>query len=223
MAQSPGEQIKPLAPNISSSPQFNNQEHQIQGTISEQKIIRIKKFVTWCGCVTALLLIFVVIIIVLAFTVYNVKEPKVKMNGITLLNGTFTKDAPYNITLVADVSVKNTNYFTFRFVNSTTKVYYDGTGIGEGTTPPGKAKARRTKRFNVSMAIMANKLMDIPSLRNDVSDLAVTFSTYTRIDGKVKVLNLFKRKVVVELNCTTEYNTTTGVIDGNDCLTRVDI
>ncbi|XP_061337894.1 late embryogenesis abundant protein At1g64065-like [Gastrolobium bilobum] len=223
MAQSQREQVKPLAPFIPSS-HFSIQEHQ-QNINSEHQIIRIRKFVRCCGCVTALVLIFVVIIIVLAFTVYNVQDPEVRMNGVTLLNGTLANGATNNITLVADVSVKNKNAFTFRFGNTTTSVYYDGTGIGEGTTPPGKAKARRTMRFNVTMEIMAKKLLANPSLKSDlIIDQALNISSYTMIDGKVKILNMFKRKVVVELNCTIQYNITTGLVThGDNCLGIVDI
>ncbi|KAJ1408249.1 Ferric reductase, NAD binding domain, partial [Sesbania bispinosa] len=71
-----------------------------------------------------------VILIVLAFTVYNVKEPEVKMNGVW----------------------KHHHH-----------CYYDGKGIGQGTTPPGKAKARRTMRFNVTMEIMAKELLNSPT------------------------------------------------------------
>lgn len=223
--QSQREQFKPLAPFISSSPSpFNNNKQ----AFSEQQTIRVKKFVRWCGCVTALVSILAVIVIVLGFTVYNVKQPEVRMNSVTLLNGSIPTNGTSssgNITLLADVSVKNPNAFTFRFGSTTTNVFYDGIGIGQGTTPPGKAKARRTLRYNVTMHVMANKMMEDPTLRRDMSeDQALNISSYTRIDGKVKVLNLFKRKVVVELNCTIEYNVTTGLTShGDNCLGQVSI
>jgi len=96
--------------------------------------------------------------------------------------------------------------------------------LGEGTSPPGKAKARRTVRLNVTMEIMAKKLLGIPSLESDLRDKALNISSYTRIDGKVKILNLFMKKVVVELNCTIQYNTTSGLVsNGDNCLKRVDV
>ncbi|KAK7318167.1 hypothetical protein RJT34_02866 [Clitoria ternatea] len=218
------EQVKPLNP-FTSSTHFTTQEDH-RDTSQQQKTIRIRKFIRCCGCVTALLLIFIVIIIVLAFTVYNVKEPKVRMNKATLLSGAFANgsSSTTNVTILADVSVKNPNAFTFRYGNATTVVYYDGNGIGGGTTPEGKAKARRTQRFNVTMDIDTKKVLDDPNLKSDLKDQALNISTYTRIDGKVKILNLFMRKVVVEMNCTIQYNITTGLTtNGDDCLGEVDI
>ncbi|KAK7358566.1 hypothetical protein VNO77_00499 [Canavalia gladiata] len=221
MAQSP-EQVKPLAPFISSN-YLSRQEDQ---NISERKIIRIRKFVRCCGCVTALVLIFVVIILVLGFTVYNVKEPEVRMNRVILLNRTLANGAINDVTLLADISLKNSNAFTFRFGYTNTTVYYDGTEIGEGTSPPGKAKARRSIRFNVTMEIMAKKLLAVPSSESDIrDDQALNISSYTMVDGKVKIYNLFMKKVVVELNCTIQYNITTGLTssNGGNCLGLVDL
>lgn len=217
------QQFKPLAPFIPfthfSSP--NNLENP--QNISEQKTKRIKKIVRWCGCITALLLICIVIIIVLSFTVYNVQEPEVRMNGVTLINGTFANGGG-NVTLLADISVKNPNHFTFRYGNTTTIVYYHGIEIGESIAPAGKAKARRTMRLNVTMEIMAKRVVDNPKWTADLRDQDLDISSYTRMDGKVKILNLFKRKILVELNCTNTYNTTTGLVThGDTCLGFVSI
>ncbi|XP_057747351.1 uncharacterized protein LOC130966552 [Arachis stenosperma] len=225
------DQFKPLAPFISSSPSpppspFNTNHH----AISEMQIRRIKRALCCCGCITALFCIVAVILIVLSFTVYNVTDPEVRLNGVTIINGTLnlkanaTSPSPSgDVTLLADLSVKNRNSFAFRYGTTTTTVYYEGRGIGEGTIPPGKTKGKRTMRFNVTMQVVAQKLVDAPGLRSDVEDdQAVNISSYARIDGKVKVLNLFYRKVVVLLNCTVEYNVTTGhIFHGDNCFNDI--
>lgn len=227
MAHTHREQFKPIAPNFISlsthyrSPSAENQHHNL----SEHKSKTLKKCAIWCGCVTAILLLLFVILIVLAFTVYNVKDPEVRMNAVTLINGTFTGTNATNIvTILADMSVKNTNSFTFRYGEVNTTVYYDGTEIGRGLTPPGKAKAQRTERFNVTLEIMAKKVVDKPEWVVDIRDRGLNFSTYTKMSGKVKILNLIKRKVGVELNCTSQYNITTRLITrGDNCVGFVSI
>ncbi|CAI8619514.1 unnamed protein product [Vicia faba] len=227
MAHTHREQSKPLAPNFISlathyrSPSAENQHQHL----SEHKTKRMKKCVIWCGCITAILLLLFVILIILAFTVYNVKDPEVRMNGVTLISGNFTSNnASSIVTILADMSVKNTNSFTLRYGVVNTTVYYDGTEIGGGVTPAGKAKAQRTGRFNVTLEIMAKKLEDKPGWIVDIRDQGLNFSTYTKMSGKVKILNLFKRKVGVELNCTSLYNITTRLIThGGNCVGFVSI
>ncbi|CAJ1937352.1 unnamed protein product [Sphenostylis stenocarpa] len=222
MAQSPDQQIKPLAPFISST-HFNRQEDQ-DYTFEQKKNIRLRKFILCFGCATAIVVLLVVIVLVLGFTVYSVKEPEVRMNRVTLLSGTFANGATDNVTLLADISVKNRNAFIFRFGNATTDVYYDGAGIGVGASPSGKAKARRTIRVNTTIEIMAKKLLENPNMVTDLKDQAFNVSSYTRIHGKVKILNIFPKKVVVKMNCTIAYNITTGLVtNGDNCLGTVDI
>ncbi|CAL5214893.1 unnamed protein product [Lathyrus oleraceus] len=224
MAHTHREQFKPLAPNFISltthyrSPSAENQHQHL----SEHKTKRMKTCIKWCGCVTAILLLLFVILIVLAFTVYNVKDPEVRMNGVTLIGGNFT--VSNTVTILADMSVKNTNSFTFRYGEVNTTVYYGGTEIGGGVSPPGKAKAQRTGRLNVTLEIMAKKLVDKPEWVVDIRDQGLNFSTYTKMRGKVKILNLLKRNVGVELNCTSQYNITTGLIThGDNCVGFVSI
>ncbi|KAL2342712.1 hypothetical protein Fmac_003997 [Flemingia macrophylla] len=222
MALSPDQQLKPLAPFISSThhhfapPQEDEQE--------DKKNTRIRNLVLCFGCGTALVVILVVIVLVLGFTVYNVQEPKVRLNAVTLLNGTFANNVTNNVTFLADMSVKNPNAFTFRFRNTTTTFYYYGAMIGEGHAPSGKAKARRTIKMNSTFEIIAKKLLGAPNLDRDLVDQALNISSYTRIEGKVKILNIFAREVMVEMNCTVVYNVTTGLVShGDNCLGNVDI
>ncbi|XP_028774755.1 late embryogenesis abundant protein At1g64065-like isoform X2 [Neltuma alba] len=127
-----------------------------------------------------------------------------------------------NMTLIADVSVKNPNVFTFRFGSSTTTLYYNGTGIGEGRTPPGKALGRKTMRLNVTVEIVTEKLMENPSLRSGlIREKALNISSYTKVGGNVKVLNLIKRKVEVSMNCTVVYNKTSGSTHAEACFTSI--
>jgi hypothetical protein len=227
MAHTHREQFKPIAPNFISltthfsSPSADNQQQHL----SERKTKRIKKFVIWCGCITAILLLLIVIVIILAFTVYNVKEPEVRMNSVTLISGSFNgSNASNNVTILADMSVKNTNSFTFRYGAANTTVFYNGIDIGGGIQPPGKAKAQRTARVNVTLVINAKKLVDNQDWIIDVRDQALNFSTYTKINGKVKILNMFKRSIGVELNCTSTYNIPTGSITrGDNCIGFINI
>ncbi|GAU19385.1 hypothetical protein TSUD_76290 [Trifolium subterraneum] len=145
------------------------------------------------------------------------------MNAVTLISGNFS-GASNTATVLADMSVKNTNSFTFRYGAVNTSVFYNDIEIGGGVTPPGKAKAQRTARFNVTLVLNAKQLVDNQEWITDIRDQGLNFSTYTKISGKVKILNMFKRKVDVELNCTSQYNITTrSITSGDNCVGYVNI
>ncbi|XVF10504.1 hypothetical protein REPUB_Repub07fG0188700 [Reevesia pubescens] len=214
------EQVKPLAP-VAFQTRSDDEE-----ALSMQLKLKKRGYIQCCGCITALLLILAVVILVMFFTVFRIQDPKIRMNSVTFQrletfpNGSLRTDV--NITLLVDVSVKNPNLATFRFNNSTTLIYYGGSVVGEGINLQGKAKARRTLRRNVTVDIVPDKILAIPSFMSDIASGALNISSYTRISGRVKILNIVKKKVVVKFNCSMTYRLSGGGFHGDRCRPELD-
>ena len=176
-----------------------------------------RKYIKCCGCVTALILILAVTLLVLGFTVFWIKDPVIKMNSIKLGGGSAVRSGT-NLTLVADVSVKNPNVASFKFSNATTSITYNDTVIGQAWTPPGKVKARRTLRMNVTVEIIPDKILALSRLWGDVvSSRSINISSCTRIRGRVKILKIIKKHVVVKMNCSMTVNVTSREILAQSC------
>ncbi|OMP06105.1 Late embryogenesis abundant protein, LEA-14 [Corchorus olitorius] len=211
------EQVKPLAPAAFQS-RSDDEE-----ALSKQFKLKNKKYVIQCcGCVAALVLILAVVILVLFFTVFRIHDPKIRFNSATILqppaffpNGSLRTDV--NVTLFADVSVKNPNAASFKFNNSTTLIYYGGKVVGEGVHLQGKAEARRTLRRNVTVNIIPEKVLEVPNAVADFASGALNISGYSRISGRVKILNIIKKNVVVKFNCSMTYRILTQDFVGEKC------
>ncbi|KAL3642704.1 hypothetical protein CASFOL_013519 [Castilleja foliolosa] len=148
--------------------------------------------------------------IALIFTVFKVKDPVIQMNSVAvtrldLVSGTTTPRPGSNMTLDADVSVKNPNYESFRYQNTTTAIYYRGVLIGEARGPPGRARARRTMRVNVTVDVMTDRVISQPGLGSDINSGLLTMSSYTVVDGRVKIL-MIRKYVTVRMNCSMTVN-----------------
>ncbi|KAJ7962470.1 Late embryogenesis abundant protein [Quillaja saponaria] len=106
-----------------------------------KKLRRRKCMIKCCGCITVFLQIKIIVIVILIFTLFRIKNPFFTLNGFTInkfpTSGT-------NMSITAVVSVKNPNMAPFRFSNTTTNLYYYGMVAGEAKAMPGNAKARRT-------------------------------------------------------------------------------
>ncbi|GAV85089.1 LEA_2 domain-containing protein [Cephalotus follicularis] len=216
------EQVKPLAPaSLRISSDYNDEAMSVQPNKLHKR-----NCIMCCGCVTALLLIIAVTMLVLIFTVFRIKDPIITMNQVTIqqmVNTSINRDLTQNVTLVADVSVKNPNVVSFKFGNTTTTASYGGTVVGEGRGPAGRAKAKRSIRMNITLDIMPQRLLAIPRFWSDVSSGALNMSSYTSISGKVKVLKIFNKHVVVRMNCTFTYNVSTQAILQDQCVTHVKV
>ncbi|XP_041011585.1 uncharacterized protein LOC121252723 [Juglans microcarpa x Juglans regia] len=215
------DQARPLAPATDRSSSDND-----EAALHIQKLRR-KRCVKWCGCVAALLLIQAVVILILIFTVFRVKDPVIKMNGVTvtkleLINGTTPKPGS-NMSLTADVSVKNPNVASFKYKNTTTTLFYHGMLVGEARGPPGQAKPRRTMRMNITVDIITDQLLSNPNLAADLKSEVLSMSSYSRIPGRVKMIGIIKKHVVVKMNCTFTVNITSQAIQSQKCKRKVSL
>ncbi|KAI8569685.1 hypothetical protein RHMOL_Rhmol02G0296500 [Rhododendron molle] len=219
------EQVKPLAP-ASHRQYFTDNNDTVLPPDSKKQ--RHRNYVQCCGCIVALMLIQAVVLLVLIFTVFRIKDPNLKMNSVRIsgLDSTNLSSltALTNITVTADVSIKNPNVVAFKFSNvTTTKVYYGGVEVGEGGNQPGVVAAQRTLRLNVTVELAVGKFLGVPRLVRDLTFGELNVSTYTRVGGKVKILGLFKKNVVVKMNCTMSVNVTSRVIGDQSCWQGVSI
>ncbi|XP_062074464.1 uncharacterized protein LOC133778521 [Humulus lupulus] len=217
------DQVRPLAPVATN--RFRSDEDD---NLSIQlKVPRRRTYVKCCGCVTAILVLIAVTFIILAFTVFHVRGPIVKMITVTgdprqLANITALVAASSNLTLIADMSVKNPNVASYRFGNTTTAVYCGGAEVGEGRNLGGIARARRTMRMNLTVDVSPAKLLTAPGfLAEYQANKSLTMNSFTRIVGRVKILNIVKKEVVVRLNCTVTYNLSSNAIQRQHCIRRV--
>ncbi|KAK4738846.1 hypothetical protein R3W88_002543 [Solanum pinnatisectum] len=220
------DQIRPLAP-ASDQPHSSDDN---ETTLNVKKRFHQRRCFKYCACVSTFLFLLAIIIIILIFTVFKIKDPIITMNGVTvekldLVNTSGTllpiPKPGSNMTIKADVSVKNPNYSSFRYSNTTTTISYRDTVVGEARGPPGKSKARKTMRMNVTIDIITDKIVSHPGLQDDISSGLLTMNSYTSVGGRVKLLNMIKKYVVVKMNCSITVNITSQSIQDQKCTKKV--
>ncbi|MBA0563920.1 hypothetical protein Golob_008880 [Gossypium lobatum] len=221
------EQVKPFASvtlgGVRSSSSSDDDE-----ALSMKMQLRKRRYIQCCGCIAALFLILAVVVLVLSFTVFRIGDPLIRLNSLTIqsldisTNGSL-QSTRVNLTLLVDVSVKNPNAATFKFDNGSTTIYYGGRVVGEGVHFQEKIKPRRTLRRNVTVEIDPVKFVDVPRF---VTDLMVAkrlnVSSHTRISGRVNIMNLFKKHVVVKFSCSMTVRIPSNGFHGEKCKPELD-
>ncbi|XP_044500996.1 uncharacterized protein LOC123222357 [Mangifera indica] len=188
------------------------------------KKVRRRKYVKCCGCITALLLILALVTVILLSTVFGMKEPELKLNSFTvtqlkLISGRIPEPG-FNMSFIADISVKNPNVASYRYSNTTTSLYYHGMFVGEARGPPGYAKAQETLRMNLTVDIITDRLLSSPNLQSDYVSGLLPVVSYTRVGGKANILNVFKMHVTVTMNCSVALNISSQGIQEHKCSKR---
>ncbi|XP_057805752.1 late embryogenesis abundant protein At1g64065-like [Salvia miltiorrhiza] len=176
--------------------------------IDEEKAkaaLRKRYLLRCCSCAGASLFFLCIFTVALAFTVFRARAPEFRLNGSTvkldLINGTGLPRPGSNATILADVSVKNRNFASFRHRSSAAPIYYRGAAIGEARAPPGNLPARRTERMNVTVDVIMDRVVALPGFGSDVESGSVTMSWCARVGGKAKFL-IVKKHVTMKMNCT---------------------
>ncbi|OAY41670.1 uncharacterized protein LOC110622390 [Manihot esculenta] len=160
-----------------------------------------------CLAVTAaVIVVFVLVVVILALTVFKAKKPSTTIDSITLDNLRMSLDiarmgVDLNMTLDVDLTVKNPNKVGFKFKNGSALLNYRGEVVGEVPIPAGKIGADETKPMNVTLTVMADRLLSNSQLYTDVASGAITLSTLIKLSGKVSILSIFKVNVHSKTTC----------------------
>ncbi|XP_041015958.1 late embryogenesis abundant protein At1g64065-like [Juglans microcarpa x Juglans regia] len=160
------------------------------------------------------------IIVLFVLLVMRIRNPKVRLSSVAVenLGVNFSSSSPsFHIKLTALVTVKNTNFGHFKFSNSTATFLYRGTEVGEGTILQARARARSTKKLNVTVSVDSSKVSRKSLLHSDINSGVLKLSSYAKLSGKIHLFKVVKKKKSAEMNCTMELNTKTKAIQNLAC------
>ncbi|KAF8696347.1 hypothetical protein HU200_037258 [Digitaria exilis] len=160
-----------------------------------------------CGCCATTVVLVGIVILVLALTVFKVKNPELTMNRVTLEGlgsdlGTAQHPVSVNATLSADISLRNPNVASFKFDRSETDFYYLGETVGVAYAPEGEVDAERTVRMNVTLDVLADRISPKVNTSEIIFGQDYNLTSYTEITGRVNVLGIYKRELDIKMNCS---------------------
>ncbi|KAK4268359.1 hypothetical protein QN277_025028 [Acacia crassicarpa] len=176
-----------------------------------------------CLAVTAALVIaLVLIVVILAFTVFKPKRPVDIVDSITIQEmhvglNVAKLVVDLNITLGIEVSIKNPNHFGFKYSESNALLNYRGQLVGEAPIPAGEISASGTEKINVSLTIMANRLLSNSQLFSDYVAGSLPLSTSITISGKVSILGLIHVNAVSASSCDFALSVANKTVEHKVC------
>ncbi|KAK7308084.1 hypothetical protein VNO77_41679 [Canavalia gladiata] len=164
--------------------------------------MRCSKGLKICCAVSAILLIIlVVVLVILFFTVFKPKDPDIILQSVKLERIEIGFPSPeINVSLGLVVTVENPNHGSFTYQNSTAYLNYRGNIVAEAPIHEDTIPARGDHNISTSLDIFADirKFKDLPS---DFLRGVINFTSTTTLQGKVKILHLFKFKATSYSNC----------------------
>ncbi|XWS13169.1 hypothetical protein CRYUN_Cryun36dG0014600 [Craigia yunnanensis] len=175
-----------------------------------------------CFGVMGVLIFSIILIVILAFTVFKAKRPVTTIDSVSLYNLKFSVDlarlqALLNASLNVDLSIKNPNKVGFKYTDSAAQLNYRGQQVGEVPIPAGKISADETVPMNLTLTIMADRLVSDSKFFSDVSGGELPLNAFAKISGKVNVFKLFKIHVVSSTSCDFTVFLSNSSVGNQDC------
>ncbi|KAF8413665.1 hypothetical protein HHK36_001657 [Tetracentron sinense] len=160
-----------------------------------------------------------IIILVFALTVMRIKTPDLKLRSVIIQNLNIVPGASpsFSTTLIGQMTVKNKNFGHYTFDNSRVTVSYGGNTVGETQKAKGCAKARNTRKMNITMEVSSEKLWSNSNLSNDVSSGMLIVSSHAELSGKVQLMKIMKKRKTAEMNCIMKVYLTSQAIEDLNC------
>ncbi|KAK4284410.1 hypothetical protein QN277_001248 [Acacia crassicarpa] len=160
-----------------------------------------------CGVTAIVVILLLVTSVILFLTVLKPKNPIIIIQPVKLERFDSAVSFPdlefeLNLTLGVVATVKNPNHASFTYQNSTATLSYRGNLVGEapvnGDTVPDHGE------LNVSTPLvvhLADKLLNGGNIVQDFNNGVVNFISATTLQGRVKILKIFKKKATSFSTC----------------------
>ncbi|KAI9108385.1 hypothetical protein K1719_020576 [Acacia pycnantha] len=174
-------------------------------------------------CFVFLLAAFVIlcaITLVFASLVLRVKRPLLQFESVSVnhLSHTTLQSSPsFNLTMVAQISVKNPNLGRFEYGNSSVKVLYGGSIVGDRELQSGRVKGRENRAINVSLNLRWDHVLSSGNLSSEILSRDFNLTAYTKLTGYVRLLKFFDKKRSTEMACLMRLNLTSNSVQNLQC------
>ncbi|KAL3524337.1 hypothetical protein ACH5RR_017171 [Cinchona calisaya] len=185
----------------------NRAKHDI-----ESSELRKKKRMKCLAYVAAFAVFQTAIILIFVLTIMKVRTPKFRVRSANLESSEVVTAAnpSFNMSMTAQLGVKNANFGNYKFQGSTVDFLYGNTPVGQAVVPKTKAGWRSTKKLTVVVNLSSNALTAGNSqLENDINAGFLTLNSQSTLNGKVELLFIFKKKKSINMDC----NLTIGLTD----------
>ncbi|XP_062103023.1 late embryogenesis abundant protein At1g64065-like [Humulus lupulus] len=171
---------------------------------SQSKELKRKKRIKLAIYIAIFAVFQIIVITVFGAVIMRAKSPKLRLSNSIEFQKFNVSSPSFDITFATQVRVKNSNFGPYNFDNTTAVFTYGGATVGQVTIPKSKAGIKSTKKINVIVSLNSSQLPNSASddLSRELAAGMLTFSGAARMNGKVELMWIMKKKKSANMNCT---------------------
>ncbi|OMO59902.1 Late embryogenesis abundant protein, LEA-14 [Corchorus capsularis] len=208
---------------------ISERKHKEESEQQEIQKQRRRRCLRACCLVSVIFVLLIsIVILILALTVFKVRQPKAtvvsaKLDGVTPRISFPVINIQLNVSLDLQLNVENKNHASFKHGSGKSLVSYQGNQIGEADIPPGFIPAMGSTTVSCKLTLdvdeMASKT-DLKGFIDDVLSGTLVVETRTRIPGRVNFLKIFKKHAVAISDCKITIAVLALKIQSQECKSK---
>ncbi|KAK3429368.1 hypothetical protein EUGRSUZ_E00797 [Eucalyptus grandis] len=199
---------------------YHRNDQESLHTMEDEEAKR-KKRMKWTIGIIAFIIFQVVQALFFVLVIMKFKSPNFRVSefNVQTFNVGTQASPSFDMSFVAPIRVKNTNWGPFKYDASTISFTYGGVQVGQTIIPKNKANFKSTKKIDVNVTLSsANLPTNINSnLGSELSSGVIMLTSLGELKGKITVMFMFKKKKTSQMNCTMAINTTTKAVQSLLC------
>ncbi|XP_062014795.1 late embryogenesis abundant protein At1g64065-like [Rosa rugosa] len=176
-----------------------------------------------CATVTGILFITILVVLVVLFlTVLKIKEPDIVARPVNLESYEVVvfPAIKFNVSVGILITVKNRNYGSFKYDNSTALISYRDKVIAVTPLKDGTIPSHKKYNITASMDILADKLLFDSNFLRDLRAGVLNFTSHTTVHGKGSLLKIFHKKATSKTDCNISIIVASQSVD-SACTTSI--
>ncbi|XP_027108629.1 late embryogenesis abundant protein At1g64065-like [Coffea arabica] len=161
------------------------------------------------------------VILIFTMTIMKVRTPRFRVRSATFDAFNVSRQPPnnrtFNISMNAQVGVKNANFGRYKYQGTTMTFLYRGSQVGEGVIQKSSVGWRSTKKFNVAVQLTSDNFTSDSQLAADLNANILRLTSQAELKGKVALTFIFNKKKSAKMNCTMDVFLTTEQLANISC------
>ncbi|XP_021820490.1 uncharacterized protein LOC110762193 [Prunus avium] len=204
-------QAYPLAP----SNGYTRSDGESQLSADELKR---KKRIKLAIYITIFVVFQIIVITAMSLTVMKVKNPRFRLGNINVQSFESVSATPsFDTKFTTQIKIKNSaNWGSYKFSAANITFQYRGENFAVIDVAKGKAGWLSTIKRNAEVTLNSTAITN-PNLGSDLSSGVLTLNSVGRLNGKVAIMFIMKKKKATNMNCTIAFDVATKKLKSLQC------
>ncbi|XP_021801529.1 uncharacterized protein LOC110745712 [Prunus avium] len=177
-----------------------------------------KKKIKLAIYITIFVVFQIIVITTMSLTVMKVKTPRFRLGNINFQSFESVPETPsFDTKFTTQIKIKNSaNWGSYKFNAANITFQYRGTTLAVIDVAKGKAGWLSTIKRNAEVSLNSSRITG-SNLGSELSSGVLTRNSVGRLNGKVAIMFIMKKKKAANMNCTIAFDVAAKTLKSLQC------